>query len=273
MTWRIGFSTGAFYELPILSVLPAIRHIGFQYVEICSNQAHLDYHDRVALEQLRGTLDGLGLRVFSLHAPFGTHIDIASPDEKARASALEQTEAAIQALYVLNGEVLVVHPAGDNPPAERDRTMLLAQSLDSLHSIQAQCAQLGLKLAIETMLPHLVGGRTAELLWLAEHLPSAGVGFCLDTGHTYLGRSLAESLTQLSSRLLLLHVHDNSGQHDDHLPPGHGQIDWASCVRTLARHSFSGALILETTASGSPEEHLRQAWDSTATVQFPGLPD
>src|SRR3990172_12599893 len=142
MTWRIGFSTGAFYEHPILSVLPPIRQAGFQYIEVCSSKTHLDCHDQAAIHRLKETLDKLGLRVFSLHAPFGSHIDVASLDEDARATAVEETQAAAQVLHALNGEVLVVHPAGESPPRDRDRMGLLCQSLKSLQSIQAYCAQL-----------------------------------------------------------------------------------------------------------------------------------
>lgn len=269
MTWKIGFSTGAFYQHPILSVLPAIRQAGFQYVEICSNQPHLDCGDQALIDQLKQDLDRLGLRVFSLHAPFGAQIDLASPDEDRRGAAVQAIQDALRALHTVKGEVLVVHPAGDDPPQDHDRLRLLSQSLKSLRGIQVRCAQLGVGLAIETLLPHLLGGRPEEILWLAERLPSAGVGFCLDTGHTHLGKSLMKSLAVLGSRLLVVHANDNAGEHDDHFPPGQGQIDWSSCVSTLARHRFSGALILETTASGSLEEHLRQAWTSTSVVQFP----
>jgi sugar phosphate isomerase/epimerase len=57
----------------------------------------------------------------------------------------------------------------------------------------------------------------------------------------------------------LLHVHDNKGHGDDHLPPGDGRIDWTTLLKELAAVNFSGAFILELAGGGDPEIIMARA--------------
>ena len=55
---------------------------------------------------------------------------------------------------------------------------------------------------------------------------SIHIGTCLDTGHAYLSGDLYKVMHKLSGHLQLIHANDNSGNYDDHKPPGEGNIDW-----------------------------------------------
>ncbi len=53
------------------------------------------------------------------------------------------------------------------------------------------------------------------------------VGVCLDIGHTnYSSASLEEWFDALGDRTGYLHLSDNMGLYDDHLPIGDGTVDW-----------------------------------------------
>jgi len=47
----------------------------------------------------------------------------------------------------------------------------------------------------------------------------------------------------------MIHASDNQGQHDDHLPPGDGQIAWQPFLEQLADIGFKGTIILEIAGS------------------------
>jgi len=63
---------------------------------------------------------------------------------------------------------------------------------------------------------------------LFARLRPAGAGLCLDCGHlTAFGRApLDEWLEVLGPFIGQLHLHDNLGQKDDHLPMGRGRVDF-----------------------------------------------
>ena len=97
-------------------------------------------------------------------------------------------------------------------------------------------------------------------LALIDELNDPLVGACWDTGHGNLrcytvperngprcdASILCDqyaNLKRLGKRLKALHVHDNNGQNDDHIPPFQGIIDWDAVTRALHdigyEHSFT----------------------------------
>ena len=62
---------------------------------------------------------------------------------------------------------------------------------------------------------------------LMAHISSDRIGICLDIGHaSYSRAALAEWFACLGDRIGYLHLSDNQGLFDDHLPLGQGNIDW-----------------------------------------------
>lgn len=116
-------------------------------------------------------------------------------------------------------------------------------------------------------------------LALIDELHDPLVGACWDTGHGNLRcyakpekngpRCDAEilcdhyaNLTRLGKRLKALHIHDNNGQNDDHIPPLLGGcVDWDAVTRALHAigydHSFTFEAhntVYRLRAFGVPEE-------------------
>jgi sugar phosphate isomerase/epimerase len=57
----------------------------------------------------------------------------------------------------------------------------------------------------------------------------------------------------------MLHVHDNKGHNDEHLPPGEGRIEWGAFTRELVQVGFHGAMILEIAGGTNPAETMVRA--------------
>ena len=125
-----------------------------------------------------------------------------------------------------------------------------------------------MSLVLENMLPHLLFGRSSDVLWIMGAIQDLNVGLCLDTGHAHIAGDLYSAAHKLSSHLQMVHVNDNHGQFDQHLPPGKGGIDWQRIVQQLAASAFRGGLILE--LCGDPEGHdrvLQQAQEARVYLQ------
>lgn len=260
--WTCGISTGCFYQTHFTAALPHIQAAGFSFVEICSFPRHLDYHDPEQIRAGAAAMRMHGIAALSFHAPFADAIDISSLEAETRIAAVRELLIAADAAAALGATFLVLHPgperAGKPPPQEWLHRMTAAAV--SLNEVARHCRDLNLTLLLENMLPHLMFGHTSDILFLLGAIRETNVGTCLDTGHAFLSRDLRTVVHKLSGHLRMLHVNDNLGERDDHLPPGDGAIDWISLVRQLRQWKFQGPLVLELAASSSdPATVMRQA--------------
>jgi len=261
--WPIGLSTGCFYRRPIFEVLEAIRSQGFREIEICSFPMHLDYHNESDVRRAGQCIRDLDMAPFSFHAPFADHIDITSFDENVRRRAIEELMTACRAAAEMGVRYVVLHPGPERAgkPPSHEFISHMSFAAEGLNQVASHCAELGVQLLFENMLPHLLFGHMSDMMYLLAEIRHVSVGACLDTGHAHLAGELPDAIHTLSGHLKMLHVNDNRRNRDDHLPPGDGDIDWRTVLSELDRCHFNGSLILELSgADGEPiEEALSRA--------------
>ena len=259
--WPIGLSTGCFYQQSILDCLEKIRANGFHMIEVCSSPAHLDYHDLAAVRAVTVRIADLGMEAYSFHAPFADWIDISAMDAGRRDLALQEILRAVEAAAVMQVQYLVIHPGPEhaNIPPHEERLRRMENTVETLNRVALRCAELGIGCVLENKLPHLLFGNTSDILWILDALDGVEVGACLDTGHAYLSGDLPNLLRKLAPHLRMIHVHDNRGHFDDHLPPGDGTIDWSWLLREFMATGFQGAFVLEMAGSSNPDATMANA--------------
>lgn len=248
--WPIGLSTGCFYRHSIFTVLEEIRVSGFQAIEVCSFPKHLDYHKEEDVHRAGEMMRTLGLRSISFHAPFADRIDITSQDDTVREAAVTELITACRAAALLGAENIVLHPGPEREgrPPQEEFLQHMRHAAVSLNRVAAYCCEIGVQLLLENMLPHLLFGRTSDMMYLLGEITNCNVGTCLDTGHARLGGDLGNVIHKLSGHLKMVHINDNHGDWDAHLIPGDGSIDWPWLISELQRYQFRGGLIIEMSA-------------------------
>ncbi len=236
MIWELSLSTSIASKLPLLEALAPVREAGFTRIQVAPAPGHLDFHDAALVAAVGREAAALRLTVTSANAPFGPGADLSSLDEGERRAAVGEVEATAEALASLGGKILVVHAGSEDEKARVSAAARLRQSARSLASLQTTCRDLGVTLAIEDMLGHLLGGTTEDLQRVFDLLATDGhsVATCLDTGHSFLSGRLAERTLLMAPRAVMVHAHDNRGTYDDHLPPGEGKLMWAPFLDNLA---------------------------------------
>ncbi len=260
-TWPIGLSTGCFYQQSIFECLGRIRESGFSLVEVCFSPAHLDYHDIEVVRAAARQIDELGMEAYSFHAPFASNIDISALDGSAREAAFREIARAAEAAAILGVHYFVLHPGPEVSfvPPRGERLQRMENAVEILNRVAGRCRMLGIRCVLENKLPHLLFGKTSDVLWILDALDALDVGVCLDTGHAFLSGEFEHLVHKLMGHLKMLHVHDNRRQSDEHLAPGDGFIEWERLLRELARGHFQGALILELAGGASPEQTMENA--------------
>ena len=105
-------------------------------------------------------------------------------------------------------------------------------------------------------------GNVAKVL---NEVPS--LFFLLDCGHTNIfGRKPEEFIKRFHKKIKHIHLHDNFGKDDLHLPMGAGLIDWARVVRVMKKY-YDGTITLEIFSREREyallsKEKLRKMWDN-----------
>jgi sugar phosphate isomerase/epimerase len=250
VTWHIGLSTGCCTNRPIADVLDALQGGAIRGVEISTPPRHFDPWKQTEIAAVRERLDRHGLEAISIHAPFGGLLDLSDPNPHHRHAAMGTVLTAAAALRDLGGTTVVVH-VSDVPRNPTDVEERLAHCVGALELLGRSCDHMHMVLAVESPLPHLVGGHPDEFEWVLKRLaPRTGV--CLDTGHTTLGRHWRRFLEVAGPRLKHVHANDNRGQFDDHLPPGDGAIDWKEIRAGLRDLGFDGWIMLELSCPPDP---------------------
>jgi sugar phosphate isomerase/epimerase len=265
MSWSIGIATGACVDRPICDVLDCLHRAGAAGVELGTPPRHFDMWKPGEVAAVDQSLRRLPLRAVSIHAPFGESLDLAHPDPRHRLAGIEATIAAARTVKQLGGHIVVAHPS-DLVRHGADIAARLDASAGSLRTVALACRHEGVQLAIESPLPHLIGGHPDEFAWLLAHI-GEGAGVCLDTGHVALGRSWRRFAELCEGRIVHIHASDNHGQYDDHLVPGEGTVDWTEIVSTLRTIRFDGWVMLELRCpGGDAPDHFRWALSRAADV-------
>lgn len=199
----------------------------------------------------------------SVHAP---HIDVnySSPNRYSRELATDLLMRSAEWAMTLNADVLVIHPGlGVNGMSQGDWHRGYPspegweqKSLPLVARIIEACGKSfpNLKLAVENMIfPHEFFRTPADLKNLLQAINASNVGVCLDVGHATAAQQDWEEFFQtLGNSIFHLHLHDNNGSVDEHLPVGAGSINYEGFIQKIETYGFSGAITLEYKVEQNP---------------------
>jgi len=259
--WKVGFHTWSFASLPLESALKHIRNVGFTEVEINADKIHLDprVFPRSKLSSIRSLINDLGLHPNSVHAPIdGVDLSAQSTDIKSR--SIELLEKTLEYCRAIDCPILVVHP-NHSESISLGYEVMKKNSIENLRVVVKKAEDLGVKIAIENMIDmkrERFGSRVSDLKEIIRSVGSPYLGICFDSGHANLlaassDISIYNEIIDAGEYLWTLHIHDNDGSGDQHLPPGDGSIDWSLVIRALREADYKGIFMMEIQERGDPD--------------------
>ncbi|MFQ6129850.1 MAG: sugar phosphate isomerase/epimerase family protein [Candidatus Hadarchaeaceae archaeon] len=254
-TMKLGLSSLLFPKTPIEDIVKFSAKLGAECVEIIYDVPHFPpNYDQRKLSDVKELLDVHGLLV-SVHGSFWD-LNPASHHRELQKLTLNQLRRSIDACRALEGEIVVLHFGRCPVPEAKD---FLEGAKRRYRRFIEKCLpyarERGVTLALEN-----AGGQPAtypstieELKQLVLELEGAKIAF--DIGHAHLaerraggkvtGPVIAKAIEGLREHLVHVHVHDNRGKDDDHLPPGDGDINFKPVVEALRAINYGGLLIAE----------------------------
>jgi sugar phosphate isomerase/epimerase len=225
---------------PIEPRLALFAAAGFTCIHWCEHWARDVLFEDFYTDGVGRALAATGLKMLDVH---GAETESARPsaaDEAARARGVRLLRNRIRFAARLGADAVVVHPGPFGPPAPEGaaRWAALARSFAEVAPL---CAETGVRVALE----NASQPTPPEFFRVVESLPPAVAGFCFDSGHANLKGGDPDLPARMGARLLVLHLHDNRGEKDEHALPGTGTVDWDRFLRALRASGYAKPLNLE----------------------------
>jgi sugar phosphate isomerase/epimerase len=177
----------------------------------------------------------------TVHAPY-TDLNLASLNYPIYRESIRQLSICVECAAAITDRV-TIHPGYLSPPARLvpDRVWDLHKS--ALAEIGRVAEDAGVLVCLENMIniDDFLCRMPDELFGMTEGLDGVGVTF--DVGHANTVGKVDEFLSRIGE-VGHIHLHDNHGDHDAHLPLGWGTIDWARVGRVI-HASYSGVCVVE----------------------------
>jgi len=231
---------------PIADEIEAIARLGFDYLELAMDppQAHYSLIRQHKSEILR-LLDFHSLGLIC-HLP--TFVYTADLTESIRKASVEEMLNSVEVAAELGAAKAVLHPSYVSGLGQFVKDMIRKYASESLERIVEKAEDEGICLCLENLFPKYdLLFEPDEFTTVFEQFPE--LGFTLDTGHAHIdskdGKRVIEFIEKFGNRLAHIHISDNSGKKDDHLPIGKGTVNFPEIVRSLKKAGYDDTVTLE----------------------------
>jgi sugar phosphate isomerase/epimerase len=245
---RVNMRYGAmnFPVAPILAEISDFGKMKMDYLELAMDPPQAHYHQ--IRQQKSSILRALERFRMGLVCHLPTFVYTAHLTDSIRHASIDEVTASLETAADLGADKVVVHPGYIDGLAIHVSDHALDLALESLGKIYLRAETLGVKLCIENMFP--LAGPFAEpddFIPIFQSLP--GLKLVLDTGHATFGdpsgKRIEHFITQFRDRLEHLHMSDNCGNLDSHLPLGHGNIGFRRVAGALRNVGYDKTVTLE----------------------------
>ena len=240
-SWKRRLGISAHVKDRTIEEMAALAgEIGAKYLEVVAERfwGLPDGGGEGRWPEIKELLARCGLHPF-VHASH-MEINLASLNPLLREAGLRQVLRCLELAAFLEAEFMVVHPGNLNrnyPPSYLPEARQCL--LESLKTLAGRAESAGMTIALENGWKgenHPLTSSGTEHAELIESVGSTSLKALLDVGHAHtFGLDLSGHLDPILPYLVGLHLHDNNGIKDEHLPPGKGTIpaaDFQRCFET-----------------------------------------
>lgn len=228
--------------------------------EIGFNHVSLDHYGRNEYIEVANRLRDVGLTV-TFHAPF-MDLRPGAVDEEIRQVTLRRLQQVFDLVPYFHAKSVVCHPSFDRRYYISSEIVWLEKSKRTWSYFLNQAREMDTIISLENVYesdPNLLG-------LLFDALVSPHICFCFDTGHfnVFSTVPLEEWFERLGPRIGQIHIHDNKGIVDEHLPAGDGTFPFRLFFDMLRERKLDPIITLE----AHTEEHLWKMIDNIKNMKL-----
>lgn len=246
---KLGIFSWFSYSLPIEERLRMIKHAGFDATSLWWGGEDKYLQPELTMK--------IGLQIDNIHTPFNHPNDLWFDNQNGDAY-LNMLCSCVHECSHYSIPVAVVHITGFSEPPEITKI-----GIDRIKRLVDFAENKMVRLAFENLkfLHHLD--------YIFKYIKSDYLGFCYDSGHENCFHKDADCLSLYGNRLLAVHIDDNFGDHDTHLLPYDGTVNWDSIKEKLKTCKDIDYLTLE--VDFNPEHEKSQIYKGLSAEVFLAL--
>jgi sugar phosphate isomerase/epimerase len=225
------------------------KRLGFDYVEVGIEEPAAT--PRILMEQKGEITSALALNAMPALGHTAYWVGFGSSHENVREGWVREGKDMIRAASELGISLLNFHfysRLGSVGRTEKSRETFLRNFTDSMRELAQSALQKRVELMLENIPPE--DGHPLESLAYFSQVMSAvpALKFHFDVAHAFIEnrmKGVEEYLDAFNDRLSHIHIHDNHGRHDEHLPLGEGKIHLREVVRLLKDYKYDRTVTFE----------------------------
>jgi sugar phosphate isomerase/epimerase len=239
---KLAVSTLFCMYKPIEESLADLLSLDTANIELVDAGPHALNGERVLT--LLDLKDSRGLN-YSIHAPYAD-MNLAADDPHMREAVIQRLETTMKWASQLEARAVVFHPGNSTAMERVDPGMAWRLNLETIRRVLDVADELGVQALIENVpepFPFVMKSADDFSRFFDELNTNAGM--VLDVAHANIRGETLEFIRRFSSRIRHVHVSDNQGDLDTHLPIGDGAIDWDGTIRALKDIGYDNWVTIE----------------------------
>jgi sugar phosphate isomerase/epimerase len=231
---------------PILDEVKAIAELKFDYLELAMDPPYCD--SKNLKKKKREIQERLAQHNLELVCHLPTFLSTADLTDGIRQASIDETLDSLEVAAEMEPLKVVLHPSYMMGLGTFLPDLARVHAMESLEIIVEKAHALGLCLCLENMFPRtqwLINPE--EFVDILAKFPTANL--LLDVGHAHIddpkGEKCLRFIEMFPGRIGHVHVSDNFGKEDQHLPIGAGIIDFSRVVKALKGIGYDDTITLE----------------------------
>ncbi|MDM8517160.1 sugar phosphate isomerase/epimerase family protein [Desulfobacterales bacterium HSG16] len=232
--------------LPVLDEIAVFADMGFDYLELTMDSPCARYTD--ILCQKNDITNALKSNEMELVCHLPTFVYTADLTESIRKASLDEMCHSLEAASELGAIKTVLHPSMISGLGRFMTDTVKKLAMEAFEIIVNRADKLGICLCIENMLsPYGYYYEPEEFAILFRQFPQTMLN--LDVGHAHIDcygiERILDFIKTLGYLIGHIHVSDNFGQDDDHLPIGGAVIDFPKVIKEIKKIGYNDTITLE----------------------------
>ena len=250
---------------PILKELEAFSELGFDYLELTMDAPQAHYS--IIRQQKKNLLKALDRHNMGLVCHLPSFVFTADLTPGIRKASLNEVLGSLEVAAELRCPKTVLHPGYIMGLGIFVMDQAKEYAFECLEAVTTKADELGLLLCLENLFSNthsLV--EPEDFAEIFMRFPT--LKLTLDTGHAHIGdiegKRAVKMIKRFPDRIGHVHVSDNFGKEDNHLPVGAGTVNFPEIVKALKDIGYDDTITLE--VFSKDRDYLKMSRDKIAAM-------